>query len=316
MKFELARLAHYDNESIIAEIKRVAGLVPADVRLTQAQFDRHSKVSSSAIRRRFGGWQNALRSAGLAHRYSERTVSSKMKAHIARRMTDEQLVAELRRVASETGSETLTVPQFNAHSEIAASAVSRRLGSWNKALKTAGLRPVNMGRRYTEDDYFENILAVWTHLGRQPIYAEMKIAPSVIPSKAYENRWGSWRKALVAFVSRVNADSGRAEGAHLVVDNPMSAASLRRTTPQPEDQRKIPLGLRYTVLVRDHFKCVLCGNNPATDPTCRLHVDHILPFSKNGKTVEDNLRTLCGDCNVGRGNRIETIQQGGAPDRP
>jgi len=74
MKFELARLAQYDNESIIAEIKRVAGFVPADVKLTQAQFDQHSKVSSSAIRRRFGGWQNALRSAGLAHRYSERTV--------------------------------------------------------------------------------------------------------------------------------------------------------------------------------------------------------------------------------------------------
>jgi uncharacterized Fe-S cluster-containing radical SAM superfamily protein len=42
--------------------------------------------------------------------------------------------------------------------------------------------------------------------------------------------------------------------------------------------------------------------SPASDPNCSLHVDHILPFSKGGKTAEGNLRTLCSDCNVGRGN--------------
>ena len=303
MKFELARLMQYDNESMVAEIKRVARLVPEGIKLTQAEFNRHSKVSSSTTRRHFGGWQNALRSAGLAHRYSERTVSSKMKAHVARQMRDEQLVAELRRVAAMIESENLTIPQFNEHSEIAASALCRRLGSWNKALKVAGLRPVNMGRRYTEDEYFENLLIVWTHFGRQPRYAEMNMAPSAIPSKAYESRWGGWKKALLAFINRVNQDSEEQE-TQPVVDRPASVVSAGRTSQVPEAQRKVPLGLRYTVLVRDRFRCVLCGNNPATDPSCKLHVDHILPSSKNGKTVADNLRTLCGECNIGRGNRI------------
>jgi 5-methylcytosine-specific restriction endonuclease McrA len=30
-------------------------------------------------------------------------------------------------------------------------------------------------------------------------------------------------------------------------------------------------------------------------------VDHIVAFSRGGKTREDNLRTLCADCNKGKG---------------
>ena len=53
------------------------------------------------------------------------------------------------------------------------------------------------------------------------------------------------------------------------------------------------------------FKCVLCGNSPAVDPNCKLYVDHIIPFSRGGKTVDVNLRALCADYNIGRGNRFD-----------
>lgn len=303
MKFELERLAKRDNESIIDEIKRIATLVPADLKLTEAKFNEHSKISSSTVKKRFGGWLNALSEANLAHRYSGRTVSSKMKDQQARYMTDQQLIAELQRVASKLKSDMLTQPEFNSESYISASTISRRLGSWNKALHAAGLRPVNMGRRYTEDDYFENLLLVWTHFGRQPKYREMNSYPSHITSGAYEQRWGNWTKALVAFVERVNADEAEASSSFIAVAS--SPASVSITTVKPEAQRKVALGLRYSVLRRDNFKCVLCGNSPATDPKCKLHVDHILPFSKNGKTVQDNLRTLCGHCNLGKSDKIE-----------
>ena len=311
MRFELARLAQYDDDSIIAELQRVAGLVPPDLSLTAARFDAHAKVSSSAVKRHFGGWHKALRAAGLDQRYSGRTVSDKMKSQLARDMTNEQFVAELQRVASALKSDTLTQADFNSRSEISTAAISRRLGSWSKALHAAGLRPVNMARRHTEDDYFENLLNVWTHFGRQPKYREMDSPPSVITSGAYEKKWGAWTKALVAFIDRVNADKGDASAS--LPDCTAQPVSRSSTPPKPEGQRKVPLGLRYNVLCRDHFKCVLCGNSPATDPSCRLHVDHIKPFAKNGKTVQSNLRTLCGDCNIGKSNKTETIQQEDPP---
>jgi len=61
--------------------------------------------------------------------------------------------------------------------------------------------------------------------------------------------------------------------------------------------------LRYEILHRDGFKCQLCGASMKDGAT--LHVDHIIPVSKGGKTEKSNLRTLCDRCNIGKKNRIE-----------
>jgi 5-methylcytosine-specific restriction endonuclease McrA len=41
-----------------------------------------------------------------------------------------------------------------------------------------------------------------------------------------------------------------------------------------------------------------CGRRAPED---RLHIDHIVPWSKGGTTVFDNLRTACDVCNLGKG---------------
>lgn len=60
--------------------------------------------------------------------------------------------------------------------------------------------------------------------------------------------------------------------------------------------------LRYQVLKRDCFKCCACGASPAKDSSVELHVDHIVPWSKGGETVLQNLQTLCSRCNLGKGD--------------
>jgi len=61
---------------------------------------------------------------------------------------------------------------------------------------------------------------------------------------------------------------------------------------------EMTLRLRYSIMKRDNFMCVLCGRRP---PEVELHVDHIKPVSKGGTNDESNLRTLCADCNRGKG---------------
>jgi len=61
--------------------------------------------------------------------------------------------------------------------------------------------------------------------------------------------------------------------------------------------------IRYDVMKRDGFRCVLCGMS-AKDGAI-LHVDHIIPVSKGGKSTMSNLRTLCEKCNMGKSNKIE-----------
>ena len=57
-KFEITWLEDRSDEAVLAEIRRVAALVP-DRRLTMDKFNSHSKIKSTAVRERFGSWSEA-----------------------------------------------------------------------------------------------------------------------------------------------------------------------------------------------------------------------------------------------------------------
>lgn len=69
------------------------------------------------------------------------------------------------------------------------------------------------------------------------------------------------------------------------------------------ERAKMTESLRYNVLRRDGFRCQICGASAKEGAT--LHVDHIIPVSKGGKTEMSNLRTLCDRCNLGKSDKIE-----------
>lgn len=306
-KFELSRLSSYDDESLLSELRRVAALITVSS-LTQEDFDQHSKASSSVISRRFGSWERALSRAGLGDRYSGRP-SNLRKRQI---YSDDELLAQMRDTATKVGVNVLTMQQFNEHSTVInAETIRRRFGSWWKASEKAGLKISNLGKRYSDEDYYENLLAVWTHYGRQPTYSEMDKPPSRIRAKTYESKWGTWKKALLAFIERANADlepdeRGTVSPSPKSEEAPAIVRRVRASTPKSfqEEQRNVSLGLRYSVLQRDRFRCVMCGASPAMQPGCQLHVDHVVPFSRGGRTTTENLQTLCATCNLGKGSRV------------
>ena len=78
-----------------------------------------------------------------------------------------------------------------------------------------------------------------------------------------------------------------------------------REKPTNKRSRVISDKLRYTVLKRDNFKCCACGASPAKDPAVELHIDHIIPWSKGGETILENLQTLCSKCNIGKSDSQE-----------
>lgn len=61
--------------------------------------------------------------------------------------------------------------------------------------------------------------------------------------------------------------------------------------------------LRFEVFKRDLFCCQYCGKTP---PAVCLEADHIIPVSKKGKDVIDNLITSCFDCNRGKSDILLT----------
>lgn len=204
---------------------------------------------------------------------------------------DEELLADLRRAAAKSGEGRLSTriyAQFGNYSE---TIMRDRFGTWNKALMRADL-PISMQMNIPESELFENLEHVWTRLGRQPRYRDMTKPHSKFGGSPYLHRFGSWNRALKAFVHYVREAGITGDQ----VSGQQNAQGGRRTC------RNISNRLKIRVWLRDKHKCVFCGRSPATDLKVILHVDHILPWSKGGKTELENLQSLCSKCNLGKGN--------------
>lgn len=73
------------------------------------------------------------------------------------------------------------------------------------------------------------------------------------------------------------------------------------STARANERALLTSSMRYDVLKRDNFQCQICGHSK--DDGVKLHVDHIKPIAKGGKTQMSNLRTLCEDCNIGKSDK-------------
>lgn len=215
---------------------------------------------------------------------------------------DSDLLEDLCRCAKEIGRETITIAEYGGIGKVHPSTIQRRFGSWPRALSLAGLQPSRSKIGITDEELFQNIKSLWMGLGRQPRYAEVVTPSSRFSAGTYENRFDSWSKALKAFVAWVNTDApvdltrtpdegGLVAGAYID-----TGISKRRSRREISDRQ------RFRILVRDGFRCKSCGTSPLTKPGLELHVDHVLPWSKGGETVDDNLEAKCKQCNLGKGN--------------
>jgi hypothetical protein len=300
MKFELTTLAEYSDETLLAELRRVVDSLQGQ-RLTRERFDSLGRVHSSTLHNRFGSWAAALDKAGISESVAPRF----------RVLNREAVLETLREFAAENPGKSATEKEIAARLGMHRGAITRRFGKWETILAEVGLDPVPLGRRYTDEECFENILTLWTHYGRQPNFGELKCPPSVVGPKAYIRRWGGWRAALTAFVKSIN-ESTELQAQPVQLVQPEPSPVFQKDTPQYAEPvpRSISLALRYRVLVRDKFRCVICGASPAKDGTVELHVDHIFPWSRGGQNTEENLRTLCFKCNLGKGDKVENAQPG------
>lgn len=60
--------------------------------------------------------------------------------------------------------------------------------------------------------------------------------------------------------------------------------------------------LKDRIKIRDNYTCQICGKYMPDE--VGLHVDHIVPVSKGGKTIESNLQVLCSKCNGKKSNKV------------
>ena len=263
--------------------------------LTVDTYSHHGSFHGSTLIRRFGSWRNVLILSHLD-----------VKSHNFRfNVSVEEIIKDVKRVRDIYQKDTITKKEYDVYGMYHSSTLNKHGIPWNKILQMSGLR-LNLNRDFSNEDMFAEIERIWVKLGRQPTTTDIKKGASIYSLNTFSRRFGSWRKALVAFVNYVNDDDNnqieRGDGSM------PSAASVRHESNVTHElefhthktQREPNLRLRFKVLARDHFKCCSCGASPAKDSSVELHVDHIQPWSEGGETVLDNLQTLCSKCNLGK----------------
>lgn len=289
----------FSDKELVDDLRSVSVSLKKDS-VTLKEYQQYGNYSYQTLKKRFGSWKSALESAQLEE--SKRPWGGDLSET---QIPENELLADMQRVAKALKKDAITIADYDEHGKFGSSAICKRFGGWNCAKEAANLK---IGRLYnsTDEDYFENIFDVWQTLGRQPRYQEMTAPLSKLNISSYERKFGSWRAALEKFVEYINSKEDGIEA------KPFTPRKLIKRTPptQPEKvsqskrtNRTANLRQRFRIMKRDGFKCILCGASPALNPGCELHIDHIVPWSCGGETIEENLRTLCLNCNLGKSNQ-------------
>ncbi len=117
--------------------------------------------------------------------------------------SDECLLSEIKRIAKKIGKDTMTYKEFKAAGGRASDRPIRRIfGSWNGALKKAGISRATI-MNISDEDLFVELGNLWDWLGRQPTRDEMKRFGK-FSEGPYRRKFGSWLKAVEAFVQWKN----------------------------------------------------------------------------------------------------------------
>lgn len=241
-------------EVLLAELQTLA--VEVGGTPTSKDMQRLGCYSYSTYRKVFGSWRTAVEAAGLIPDGPEYK-------------SDGELLAELRSLASDMGRTPYAheIPEKVGHS---ASVYRTRFGSWNEAVKAAGLTPTRV--------WGGKMVECWNcgqEFRKKKSHAERHDQHFCNPECM-----GEWQ-----------SEHFRGE------DNPRWSGGYDDYYGETWDQK------RREALQRDGFECQSCGIGRADhhDAYGRdLHVHHINPirtYANPGRANElSNLVTLCEKC--------------------
>ncbi len=217
-----------------------------------------------------------------------------------------KIVEELEKVAKQFDYTDFKEDNFTSISDISYYSVIREIGTWEKVmlflfehLKKKGIEFKIASRRspYTIEEMFAEMERIWLILGHRPSRNEWAANQPRISYDAIYRRFGSWKNACLQFIEYKSGEQVNLKE-EIVEKKIFTKTGGKKIT--IAKTRTIPLSVRIRVMNRDNFRCVFCGKSPATEIGTRLHIDHILAFSKGGTNTIENLQTLCETCNIGK----------------
>ena len=183
-KYDLLSGFDISSEDLLDEIKRfvsVLGRAP-----TIAEMNELGAYSERTYRRRFGSWSRSLERAGVEESERERDKTQ---------ITEQELIAALQALANELGRSPSFEDMRNS-GKYGAATYLYRFGSWNQALRAAGLQPrLDSSDQIPDRNLIIELRRLAGELGHIPQRKEMENAGEY-SGMTYYNRFGSWKESL------------------------------------------------------------------------------------------------------------------------
>lgn len=110
----------FSKDEVVADLLNVANKLKKDS-LTKQEYDNYGNYSSSTLAKKYGGWNEVLKLAGL-------------QLNVRRNITDEEMFCEIKRIWMILGRQPTSNDMKKGISTISLQSYSRRFGGWRNAL--------------------------------------------------------------------------------------------------------------------------------------------------------------------------------------
>ncbi|WP_176696629.1 homing endonuclease associated repeat-containing protein [Haloparvum sedimenti] len=167
-------------EDLLADLKSVADIVGGTP--SEREYGVHGEYSVKTYCKRFGGWNSALRAAGF-------------EPNVEMNLSEETLTTALQGFA-ETLGRPPTTDEMDRSGPYTSDSYKRAFGTWNRALRQAGLE-VHSVWNVSEDDLISELNSLAEELGHVPRKDEMRNQGNW-SAAVYQEQFGSWNEALRA----------------------------------------------------------------------------------------------------------------------
>ena len=112
-----------------------------------------------------------------------------------RNTPDEEFLSDLKRVAQRLNKDSLSQNEYNEYGQFHSSSISRRFGTWAKALESANLQ-VRKYQVITKEELTQDLKRVASLLEKEKITQADYNSYGKFSSQAFISKFGSWFKAL------------------------------------------------------------------------------------------------------------------------
>jgi hypothetical protein len=167
-------------EDLLTDLNSVADIVGGTP--SEREYGTHGEYSVKTYCKRFGGWNSALQAAGF-------------EPNVEMNLSEETLITALQGFAEKLGR-PLTTDEMDRSGPYTSNSYKRAFGTWNRALRKAGLE-VHSVWDVSEEDLISELNSLAEELGHVPRKDEMRNQGNW-SAVVYQERFGSWNEALRA----------------------------------------------------------------------------------------------------------------------